>query len=60
MVTHFRPKSNKYSKMRSKCRISSNLGVRVSVFSEVKQFIKLKEVTRKGVDQCIKLAPNDL
>ena len=60
MVTHFWPKSNKCSKMRSKCHISANLGVRVSAFSEVKQFIKLKEITRNGVDQCIEIAPNDL
>ena len=46
--------------MRSKCRIFANLGVRVSVFSEVKQFINLKEITKNGVDQCIEIAPNDL
>ena len=46
--------------MRSKCCISANLGVRVSVFSEVKQFTKLKEITRNGVDRCIEIAPNDL
>ena len=60
MVTHFRPKSNKCSKMRSECHISANLGGRVSVFSEMKQFIKIKEITRNGVDQCIEIAPNDL
>ena len=60
MVTHFWPKCNKCSKMRSKCCISANLGVRVSVFSEVKQFTKLKEITRNGVDRCIEIAPNDL
>ena len=60
MVTHFWPKCNKCSKMRSKCHISPNLGDRVSVFSEVKQFTKLKEIARNGVDQCIEIAPNDL
>ena len=60
MVTHFKPKCNKCSKMRSKCRISANLGVRVSVFSEMKQFIKVKEITRNGVDWCNEIAPNDL
>ena len=60
MVTHFWPKSNNCSKLRSKCRISANLGVRVSVFSEIKQFIKQKEISRNGVNRCIEIAPNDL
>ena len=60
MVTLFWPKCNKCSKMRSKCRISANLRVRVSVFSELKQLIKLKEIPRNGVDRCIEIAPSDL
>ena len=60
MVTPFWPKCNKSSKMRSKCPISANLRVRVSVFSELKQLIKLKEIPRNGVDQCIEIAPSDL
>ena len=46
--------------MRSKCRISANLGVRVPAFSEMKQFIKQKEISRNGVDRCIEIAPSDL
>ena len=60
MVMHFWPKSNKCSKLRSKCHISANLGVRVSVFSEMKQIIKQKEISRNGVNRCIEIAPNDL
>ena len=60
MVTHFWPKSNKCSKLRSKCRISANLGVRVSVFSDIKQFVKQKEISRNGVNRRIEIAPNDL
>ena len=43
-----------------KCCISANLRVRVSVFSELKQLIKLKEIPRNGVDRCIEIAPSDL
>ena len=60
MVTHFLPKCNKCSKMESKCRIFATLRAKVSIFSEIKQFIKLKEIPRNGVNRCIKIAPNDL
>ena len=60
MVTHFWPKINKCSKLRSKCRISANLGVRVSVFSDIKQIVKQKEISRNGVNRRIEIAPNDL
>ena len=46
--------------MRSKCHISAILRVRVSVFTELKQLIKLKEIPRNGVDRCIEIAPSYL
>ena len=33
---------------------------RVSKFSEIKQFISLKEIPRNGFNQGIEIAPNDL
>ena len=60
MVTHFWPKCNKCSKMRSKCHISAILRVRVSVFKELKQLLKLKEIPRNEVDWCIEIAPSYL
>ena len=43
-----------------KCRIFATLRPKVSIFSKMKQFIKLKEIPRNGVNRCIELAPNDL
>ena len=60
MVTHFSPECNKCSKMRSKCQIFATLRGRVSIFSEIKQFIKLKEIPRKGFNRYIEIALNDL
>ena len=60
MVMHFWPECNKCSKMRSKCRIFAILRGRVSIFSEIKQFIKLKETLRNGFNRGIEFAPNDL
>ena len=60
MVTHFWSKCNKCSKMRSKWQKFATLRCRVSIFTEIKQFIKLKEIPRNGVNQCIENAPNDL
>ena len=60
MITHFWPKCNKCFKMSSKFQIFVSLRVRVTIFSEMKQFVKLKEIPRNGVNRCIKIAPNDL
>ena len=60
MVTHFWSKYNKCSKIRSKCQIFATLRGRVAIFSEIKQFIKLKEIPRNGFNRCIEIAPNAL
>ena len=57
---HYWRKCNKCSIMRSKCRIFATLRATVSIFSEMKQFIKLKEIPSNGVNRCIEIAPNDL
>ena len=41
-------------------QIFATLRARESIFSEMKQFIKLKEIPSNGVNQCIEIAPNDL
>ena len=52
--------NEKLAKMRSKCQIFTTLRVRVSIFSEIKQFIKLKEIPTNGFNRCMEIAPNDL
>ena len=46
--------------MRSKCQIFATLRGRISIFSEIKEFIKLKAIRRKGFNRCIEIALNDL
>ena len=41
-------------------QIFAILRAREAIFSEMKQFIKLKEIPSNGVNQCIRIAPNDL
>ena len=57
MVTYFQPKCNKCSKMRSKCKYSPTLRARESIFSEMRQFIKLKEIPNNGSISASKLHP---
>ena len=57
MVTHFWPKC---FKTRSKLHIFANIRARVTLFSKMKQFIKLKEIPRDGANRCITIAPSDL
>ena len=60
MVMHFWPKCNKCFKTRSKFGIFPSLRAKVTTFSDMKQFIKLKEILRNVVNWCIEIAPNDL
>ena len=41
-------------------QIFATLRARESIFSEMKQFIKLKEIPSNGVNQYIEITPNDL
>ena len=60
MVTCFWPKHNKCLKMGSKCEIFVSLRTRITIFSDLKCIMMVKEILRKGVIQCIEIAPNDL
>ena len=60
MVTHFRPKCKKCSKMGSECQIFASLKSRIIIFTDMKRIIKLNEIPRNGYDRCIEIAPSDL
>ena len=60
MVTYFWPKHNKCLKMGSKCETFVSLRTRITIFSDLKCIMMVKEILRKGVIQCIEIAPNDL
>ena len=60
MVTFFWPKHNKCSKMGSKFQIFASLGTTVTIFSELKRNMMVKEIPTNGVNWCIEIAPNDL
>ena len=47
-------------KIGQNAKYSSLKSGRVSIFSELKQFIKLKEILRNGFNRCTEIAPNDL
>ena len=46
--------------MGSKCQNFASLRAKITIFSEMKHIIKLKEIPRKGVNWYIEIAPNDL
>ena len=60
MVTCFWPKHNKCSKMGSKWQIFVNLRNTITIFSDLKCIMLIKEIPRNGVIWCIEIASNDL
>ena len=60
MVTCFWPKYNKCLKMGSKCQIFASVRTRITIFSNLKHIIMVREIPRNGVKKCIKIALNDL
>ena len=60
MVNRFLLKCKKCPKIGSKCQNFASLRARTSIFSDVKHFIKLNEIPRNGVNQCIQIALSDL
>ena len=60
MVTSFWPKHNKCLKMGPKCQIFASLRTRITIFSDLKHIMMLKEIPRNWVVWCITIAPNDL
>ena len=60
MVTQFWCKHNKCLKMGSKCQIFVSLRTRITIFSDLKRIIMLKEILKNGVIQYIEIALNDL
>ena len=59
MVTLFWPKHNKSLKMGSKCQIFTSLRTRITIISDLKCIMMVKEIPRNGVIRCIEIAPND-
>ena len=60
MVTCFWPKRKKCLKMGSKCQIFTRLRTRITIFSNLKCFMMVREIPRNTVIWCIEIAPNDL
>ena len=60
MVTCFWLKYNKCLKMGSNCQIFASLRTRITIFSDLKRNMMVKEIPRNGVIQYIEIAPNDL
>ena len=60
MVTCLWPKHKKCLKMGPKCQIFASLGTRITIFSDLKHIMMVKEIPRNGVIWCIKIASNDL
>ena len=58
--TDFWPKCKKCSKIGSECQIIASLRARMIIFSDMKRFIKLKEIPRNGFNRYIEVAPSDL
>ena len=59
MVTCFWPKHNKCPKMGSKSQIFVSLRTIITIFSDLKRIMMVKEIPRNGV-WFIEIAPNDL
>ena len=47
-------------KMGSKCQIFASLRTRITLFSNLKRIMMVREIPRNGVIWCIEIAPNDL
>ena len=60
MVTCFWPKHNICPKIWSKCQIFVSLRTTITIFSDLKRIMIVKEIPRNGVIWCIEIAPNDL
>ena len=60
MVTHFWSKCSKCCKMGQKCQIFTCSRSLNNLFSHLKCNKKLKQIPRNGVNQCVKIALNDL
>ena len=60
MVTCFSPKHNKCPKMGSECQIFVSLRTTITIFSNLKRIMMVKEFPRNEVIWCIEIAPNDL
>ena len=60
MVTCFWPKHNKCLKMGSEFQIFASLRTRITIFSDLKCNIMVKEIPRNLVIWCIEIAKNDL
>ena len=46
--------------MGSKCQIFVSLRTTITIFSDLKCIMMVKEIPRYGVIQCIEIVPNDL
>ena len=60
IVTCFFPKHNKSLKLRLKCQIFASSRTTMTIFSDLKHIMMVKEIPRNGVIQCIEITPNDL
>ena len=56
MVTCFWPKHNRCPKMGSKCQIFVSLRTTITMFSDLKCIMMVKEIPRNGVIWCIEVA----
>ena len=59
MVTCFSSKHSKFL-MGSKRQIFVRLRITMTIFSDLKRIMMVKEIKRNGVMWCIEIAPNDL
>ena len=59
MVTCFWSKHSKFL-MGSKRQIFVRLRITMTIFSDLKRIMMVKEIPRNGVMWCIEIAPNDL
>ena len=60
MATLFWPELYKSLKMGSKCQIFASLRTRITIISDLKHIVMVKEIPTNGVIRCIEIAPNDL
>ena len=59
MVNPFLLKCKKCPKLGSKCQNFATLRAKITIVSNMKRIIKLKEIPRKRVNWYIEIAPND-
>ena len=60
MVTLFWPELYISLRMGSKCQIFASLRTRITIISDLKHIVMVKEIPTNGVIRCIEIAPNDL